>query len=253
MRKLLIISIMGLVLFGASAAASMFLLPKPEETGEQETADSDPGMSQPGKTSLVSNEEIPIPFRPKGLTEESILELANTIREREDTIKERDHELDKRESRHKFILDDIEREKRELESVQKAVQDKIAEAQRLVAEIEEKRKGIVERQKEIEEGLAKIEKQQLPDAEAEQKNMKTLSGWLSAMPSDTSSQVIKKFCDDGKIDFAVEILANLEERDVAKILGPLDPPLIKQLAEGLRKWRARPQIAEGKKRKKRLR
>ncbi len=240
MKNLIIIGVIGIVIFGASFASSTFLLQKDDEAettedaNEQDsTSDDEFKVSNPMRSGKEgSKTTLPVPFKPKTLTDESVLKMVESIQDRETDVIEREKEILDRESRHRFILKDIQREKREYEAVVQQVQAKIEQAKQLLQTVEKRKMEIVAEQKKIELMQAEIEKRSTPQALTEQKNVKKIADWIGSMPAEDAANTFKRYANDGKLIMAARILRQIEERTAAKILTAMnDPVLVTQLLD----------------------
>ena len=69
----------------------------------------------------------------------------------------------------------------------------------------------------------------------EQKNLKQLSLWIQGMEADVASKFITQLSNDGKMDMAVQLLANFEERKASEVLAGLESAeLMTELADKFR-------------------
>ena len=249
MRNIIIVVLVGILLFGASFAASTFVFPKAEAEAEMEDGSGQSPASDPNDPQASTNEEVPVPFRPKTITEEAVLKMAESIRLREEDLKRDRAQLAQKMTREQFILGDIQREKRELEALQQVVKDKIVEAQKLIRQLQQSKQAITAERQQIEKRIVDLEKLAAPESQSIQKNLQQAADWLTNMQPEKSSQILKQFCDDGQMDRAVEILVRVDERAASKMLAPLDSQLVKQLIEKRREVISLKQAARSRSRR----
>jgi flagellar motility protein MotE (MotC chaperone) len=70
---------------------------------------------------------------------------------------------------------------------------------------------------------------------SEEQNIKKLSTWVQGMDAPTAANLIRTMADNGKMDVAVRLLANFEEREASKVLAALNnPELMAELADKFR-------------------
>ncbi len=243
MKNLIITGVVGLVFFGASYAGSTLLLQKkPEEEKktteapvDDETDDTQLTNDVVAKSDGTNKRSLPAPFKPKTLTEDSILKMVESIRLREQSIKQRERELLERESKHQMVLNDIQREKREYEAIVKKVQARIAEADQVLQLVNKRKLEIEEERKKIESLQKDIASKTTPEAVSQQKNVKKIADYLTGMPAEEAAKTLKAYANDGNLKFAAGILREIEERIAAKILTALeDPILVTQLLDEIK-------------------
>ena len=240
MKNLIIIGIVGAVFFGASFIGSTMMLKKEEEDGEVETNPGELADIPPATTDTANGAEqgnnLSAPFKPQTLSEESVLKMAESIQHREAAIIEREKQLLRRESKYKFILSDIQKEKREYEAVVQKVEAKIQEAKQVLELVEKKKDEILSEQQNIQQLHDEIEKKSKPQSVAEANNIKKMADWIGSMPTADAALTFKRYADDGKLDLVARILRQIEARTAAKILSELkDPVLVTQLLDQFKK------------------
>ncbi len=242
MKKLIVVGVVGAIVFAASFIGSSFLLQQNEaknaDTEQDETSETDMKMAKAdskkksGKQDPMSSKDLPAPFKPKSLSEDSLLKMVESIQKREAAVLRKEKEILDRESRHRFILNDIQREKREYEAVSAEVQAKIDQAKRILQTVEQKKKEILLESQKIKEMQGEIEKNATPRSIAEQNNIKKIAEWIQSMPADDAAKTFKRYADDGKMVMAAKILRQIEERTAAKILSAMnDPVLVTQILD----------------------
>lgn len=243
MKKYLIMLVAGAALFGASAAVSMVLHPKPveqlaedgeaeHEAGTETAAHEQPAELTPTSHSAVDLAEIP----ENGLGAVTVLRLSESIRKREQQLIEREKQIAEQERRLKFMIDDLQRERTEISALMEQAEMKAAEARSLLEAAQQS--GATTTVNTATNGAQPPaaqgnELRELP--ENEKQNLKTVAEWLKGMPAETAAQSIRELSNEGKMEMAVQLLSFLEERDAANILSALDDTtLFAQLADRFR-------------------
>ena len=141
MAKIALYTSFGLVIFVASAAASLCWQrsAKPAQEQQRTLAESGgkPGVpaDMPASAGHPESGELPVVVRPRPATTEEILRLGTTMRNREKTMNAREEAIQKERSRLKLILDDIQSERLELEALQTEIHGKLAAAEKLLGEL----------------------------------------------------------------------------------------------------------------------
>jgi flagellar motility protein MotE (MotC chaperone) len=189
---------------------------------------------------------MPVAVRPKPMSVDDIFRLSESLHKREESLKARALELDAERAHTKLALEDIRREQQELESLQTKVQGMIATAEQLMADVANKRQQAVEEQKKAqeelktikeaqakaEEELKKVKEVQGAHNETERENIKRMAEWFQQMEPEKAAEYLRELANDGKLDTAVQLLADFEEREAAQILAAMnDAALVTQLTE----------------------
>ncbi|TVS19496.1 MAG: hypothetical protein EA424_08310 [Planctomycetaceae bacterium] len=167
-------------------------------------------------------------------TEEAV-RLGRTLQDREQRIKTQEEAMEQQQLRLRLIAEDINAERRELESLQATIRDRVAAAEQLVATIEQRRQDIRQERRQAEEDLEIIRAGQVEYQEHERDNLRRMSAWFQNMEPSVAASYLKELSNDGKMDLAVQLLGNFEERDAAGIIEHMnDPQLVVQLTERFR-------------------
>ena len=223
--------LMCVVLFGGSAALSWFLRPNPESKEEGEGLESTqvavaPEVPEPTVTpELTSSETLPA---------ETVLRLRDSIMKKEVQLKKREDYLREHEKRIKFMIDDMHRERTEMD-------DMLAEAERR----SQAARGMLERVQEQTSLLPNDAGDKLkngaagagatPMTETQRQNLANVGEFLSGLTPEQAASTIKEFCNNGKMDMVARLLSMMESRNVSKILDALeDPALVAEILERIR-------------------
>lgn len=235
MARIALYTSFGLIVFGASAAASLYWQRTTKSGQEQQTASGNGG--KPGPADALADAghtetgELPVVFRPRPVSTEEILRLGSTMRNREESMEAREEAIQKERSRLKLILDDIQSERMELESLQTEIHGKLAAAEKLLGEVTLQRRQLTQEREEAKRELEEIKSAKAEYQENERFNLKRISEWIENMEPERAADFLREMSNDGKLDMAVQLLGNLEEREAAKILEPMDDALVAQLLE----------------------
>lgn len=243
MTRLLGLAMFGVVVFGASAAASWLIrirdLPAEETTpvpAPVVTANADPpppaeADATPGSGAGV----LPVAVRPRNMSVEELLRFGMGLNAREAAVVKREQALAQQESRLKLVFADIEGEQKEIDGLRELVRDELATANELIARIDEARSQLVSKRDEVQEEIDEIKQSQIEIDAQHEDNVKRLSEWMMSMEPEKAAEVLREMANDGKTDMAVRILANFEEREAAKVLSALDDAkLVQEFVEQFR-------------------
>ena len=264
MRKLLFMGICCLGLFGASAAASYFLMGSPKSTkgkligtdlqdtqavsSNSSTSSGNAGFGSPsalggaGSTSqstsgdATDNSETPVPFEASGLTTETVLRLSQSLRNRESLLKQREQFAAKQEERVQFAMDDLQREQARLDELKKKIDAQLVKAGQLAEKLTQNAASIESPNQNDETSGGENATTSQAVSEQELKNLKRVAAVLSGMDPQQAAESIRQFANDGKLELAAQILNQFEEKNASEILGSLnDQVLINQLIDQMRK------------------
>lgn len=273
MPKLILFFVMGLLIFGAAAGGSAYLLQQRIQNAEAEKkneplvpslaasgADTETVPTDPTDENTPDAAQMPIAVRSRPMSAEEIYRYGVAFRKRQDSLNAREKSIEQQESRIKLLMEDLRGEQKELESLQEQIKKKATDAQSLLQTAIEKENAVAqERQAAATQALAKEQqtavaaatpaKPELPTlTPSEQDNIKKLATWFQKIEPETSAEYIKELMNDGNINTAVQILSHFEEREASKILAAMgDPKIVVQLAEEFKKLKKpEPRVATQK-------
>jgi hypothetical protein len=128
------------------------------------------------------------------------------------------------------------------------VKGELGSVERILGEITEERQKFDADRAKSETDLKELRNSQDAAKASEVENVKTMSTWFQAMDPEKAASIINDMAKDGKIDMAVQMLSNFEDRDAAKILSAIeDTTLTVELAEAFRNYK-KPEKKDPKKR-----
>lgn len=223
--------LMCAVLFAGSATLSWYLQTGLEESEEGNGLDSTPVSV----TQEISEPEITPELMPsETLPAETVLRLRDSIIQKEVQLKQRENYLREHEKRIKFMIDDMHRERTEMDSM-------LAEAERR----SQTARGMLERVQEQTALMPNSAKDQLdsgatgatpaPMTETQRQNLANVGEFLSGLTPEQAASTIKEFCNNGKMDMVARLLSMMESRTVSKMLDALaDPALVAEILERIR-------------------
>ena len=268
MMNLIKLMAFGLLVFGVTAGGSWFAMSKQhaadvaatdEHAVTDEHADPDAGHSDAGHGTAASaghgatadeHEEaaLAVVVRPKMLTPEDILRNAMSLKAREEKLVQRERAAEQEEVRLGLVQSDLQGEQVTIEALASDVKSQIESANQLLARIYNEKEVLDRERLKSAEEAKKFEETKTEMNTLEQQNLKQLSTWIQGMDAESASAFILELAKNGKMDVAVQMLANFEEREASKILAALNnPKLMAELAEKFRTLQRPTKTASNKK------
>ncbi len=249
MKKIILLTVVGGLLFAASAAGSWFFMRPvaPDESANANRMKTDSAKAKTSSGIGNADQEIPVAFKPpNGLSADVVIKLSKSIREREKSLNQREQILDQKQQRLSFVLDDLKRERREIEHLQNEIIEQIRQADELFQSIGSQQADTMDASGEDVPVQGETnENDQIPSPIEEQLNLRTVAQWLQSMAPEQSAEAFREFSNNGNIEMAVRLLSFFQERDAAKVLAALDDPiLVTQLAERFRKLKRKSEEEE---------
>jgi len=175
---------------------------------------------------------LPVAVRPRPMSVEDILQFGLGLNKRETQLNARAASLSQEEERLQLSLADIRGEQQHLEAMHTKLQGQVAACESLLDQIQQARDELSSERQDAEQELQEFSDVRIEVDEQERQNIKRMSVWFQGMEPDKAAGALKELVNDGKTDLAVQLLANFEERDAAKILSALDDyALMVELAE----------------------
>jgi hypothetical protein len=201
-----------------------------------------------GEEASTAESGLPSAVRPQPVSVEELLKYSLGLKSREERIVEREKELERKQSQASIVLADIEGEQRELDGLRAQVKGELGSVERILGQIAEERQKIDADRVKSDSDLKELRNSQESAKTSEAENVKIMSTWFQQMEPEKAASIINDMAKDGKIDMAVQMLSNFEDRDAAKILSAIeDPTLTVELAEAFRNYK-KPEKKDPKKR-----
>jgi flagellar motility protein MotE (MotC chaperone) len=259
MKKLLIVGVTSLILFGVSASASYFWQQKQKSSHATETAEhSEPAHKEPARHGAPSppsaapsaGESTPrAAVRPAyNAGAEEIARMTNELRTRLAGVREREEQLLARKKQVELIQEDIRGERSALDELRTQIQSEMAALNEALQGVEKQRGTLEEERQKISKTTQEMEGRVVQLQKDEQDNLKKMSGMYNSMSPESAAKILQNLADTGKMDTAVKVLGLMQERQAAKVLAELtDAGLAAQLVEKLKGLRRLPSNPDGTK------
>ena len=254
MKKLLVIGVTSLVLFAISATASYFWqqqqksAPGTEAAGKEGPAAKEPAKHASATAANAGHEDsapraaVRPPYNPG--TEE-IARMTNELRTRLATVRDREDQLTARKKMIELIQEDIRGERSALDELRTQIKSELDALNEAVEGAEKQRTSLDEERQKVSKTTQDMEARIVQLQKEEQDNLKKMSGMYNSMSPDVAAKILQNLADTGKMDTAVKVLSQMQERQAAKVLAELtDAGLAAQLVEKLKSVRRVPATSE---------
>ncbi|MEZ6130564.1 MAG: hypothetical protein R3C59_17905 [Planctomycetaceae bacterium] len=230
--KTIVMGLTGLLVFGAALAGGWYakteiLAPPVTDTEPEAPVDvtSDPIMDpKNGDGDGGASALMPVAVRDDAMSVEELLRFSLSLKERERVLRQEEEEFQQRRIQQQLVLNDIKTEQQVIADLRTKVDERLGSAQGMVDELNRLRDTVIVEREKSKEEFAGIESKQIEVSEQYKVNDKKLSTWLQGMSAEKSAEVLKEMANDGNIKTAVQLLANFEEREAAKILDAFEDP-----------------------------
>lgn len=245
MLRFVILLAVSAILFVGGLGVSWFMLNKELQSAQpaasKEAAEhpaekfpADPHA--PPKEGTAEGDKMPISIRPDGkYSAEEIFRFGSSFRGQYEAIRRREAALREEKVRIAMVMEDVKGERRELDSLRAQAEDAIDTAEKLLARMQAEQGDLEAQKKASAAELETIKKSQFEYEVTESANLKKVSEWMQSMPAETAAKMLQTYVDEGKLQMAVKLLANIEERNVAKILAAIPAPsVVVQLTDAYR-------------------
>lgn len=190
---------------------------------------------------------LPGSIRPRPVSVEELLRYSLGLKSREAAINGREKDLERRQSQVNIALTDIQGEQHELDGLRRQVKDQISAVDNLLARLAEERQSFEAEKAKAEEELKKYDTVKKDDDVAQRDNVKKMSTWFQGMEPEKAAGFLKSLANEGKMELAVQLLANFGEREASKVLAAIDDTtLTVELAEAFRTFKRAPKKDEAK-------
>jgi len=237
MFKSFLVSMFAILLFTLGGAATWFSLQlmgsdTAEEDGLNLTpaakiADADP---VPQKV-LGPGGALPAVVRGPDLDAEEMFRLSTATATKREQLAQYEERLREHKLRIKAADADTKFAQREVEGTLEQTRSLMESMEKLLEETKASINNLQKERVETDQKADDLKKLETEAGAGVAANVKSFSEFLQSMPPATSAETIKEMTNNGKMDFAIQLLRNIEPRNVAKILAEIqDPPLVAEIA-----------------------
>ncbi len=239
MKNLMMALIVGVLLYAGSAAASWYLMNQQPEPmlAESELEEASKDITPIG-VAAEKQPQLPVGVRPDlPLTVETVLELSESIRRKEQELIDREKAIEKSEQNIKMLFEDLKIERAELNALMEGIETKLRVAQNSTDELRLENQQLATKTEELAK-LNQRKAQQQADGEPMLdeigQRVKTAKPWFEGLEDEQAANYLKEFANNGELQFAVRLLKSLQQRKASKILAAFnDPEFVQQLLGAL--------------------
>jgi DNA repair exonuclease SbcCD ATPase subunit len=206
----------------------------PAESGSGETTASGTSGAHHAATTATPPPiaAMPVAVRTQPLSADEAFRLSASLRGEQEALKARQVRIEKEESRLQIIRNDISLEKQEVDGLLGQVRTALESARSVVDDIQNRRQELEQREQEASVGLQQMAAAKEKVAKAEQDNLKQMSRWFQGMSPDNAAKILRELGNNGEMDAVIQMLGNIEDRDVARILTAVeDADLVAEIVE----------------------
>jgi len=248
MLRLITMMLFGMLVFAISAGGTWFALSKQhaahdgevDSASHGEVTDVDPHSgdphSDPATAAAAGGDEIlPVVVRPRMETPEDIVRNAMALKEREAKLSRRERAAEQEQLRLQLVQSDLQGEQTSIDALAADVEAQIEHANTLLVRISDEYHQLEKQRQQNEAEVKEFQETRTKMNAGEQQNLKQLSQWVQGMEPEVASKLILELANNGKMDMAVQLLSNFEERKASEILAALGKPeLMAELADKFR-------------------
>lgn len=229
MVKMLALLMLCVMLFAGGLGGALYF--RPSQSPEE---DAKKGMSgaqgDAVETNNVAQADLPVPMHGKPMSTDDVFRLTTSIRGRERELKRRQDDLETQESRLKLMEEDLLGQRREIDGKMQDMQNILETMVGKLQEIQNAKSELAQERAKAQVTLNKADSQRDARSAQAQVRIKQIAGWFEGLDEQAAAEQIKDLANSGEMEMAVQLLAAIEERTVAKVLGAVgDPPLVSQL------------------------
>jgi flagellar motility protein MotE (MotC chaperone) len=249
MKKLLAIGLVTFLLFGASAGVSWYLKEhnplnvsaQPAQDAASQSSDhrfvlpiQGDDSNQPGGSGQRS---VARPSYSAGA--EEAVQLATSLRERLASVREKENQLALRQKNLELVYEDISGERSAIDDLRKQVGEELVALEEKMVGVEKRYSETVQQRDETSSRLAQMKKDVTQLEGVEQVNFTKMANTCDSMEPESAARILEQLANSAKMDTAVKLLAQMKERQAAKVLAalPADSGLAAQLLDKLRSYR----------------
>jgi flagellar motility protein MotE (MotC chaperone) len=217
MKNFLILGLLAALLFSVSAGLSLWQNQSKKEAEAGEKDKEKAASKHPAKPEAKEPPETHAP--PKaghapGTAPAAGPDSSAILADRESRLRLRSEQVE-------MVLRDLQVERQVIENMLKQVNAEL--------------KNVSNRSTELEAVAADLERKRIEFNATEKQNITKMATMYDSMPPENAAPILKQMADSGKMDTAVKILAQMKDRQAARILAELnDASLAAQLLDKMR-------------------
>ncbi len=234
MKRMILVLMLGLVMFGASAGLSWYLrraeVAHTVEVSETEGSQGSERFRLANDMGTRSLAKLPSALDPQGPptaraatpSVESVAQLAATLRQQQETVRTREQNLLIRQKHLEVIHLDLKNERKTLDDLRqqvsdemKALAEKMDALEKKATELDKKKQDLSKQSQEVKQTIFEVDG-------VEQKSIKKMAETFNAMEAATAAELLQQMADGGKMEMAAKILATMQERQAARVFSEME-------------------------------
>lgn len=243
MLKTILHSLFGVTLFALGAIGAWYFAQRQQQSSANTTAAAapahDPHAADASHTAPPTSAavkipvpDIPTPVKGRPSSSEELFRYSAMVRKQSAAIQEKRQLMEQEEHRLRLVNEDMQGQRKEIEGMLLQVQELLGSAQSLSKEIETKRHDIQRQQQEAGKKVDETKPEPEEKETSSQDNLQKAANLVQMMAPEKAAAMIREYSNDGKMAYAIQLLAQIEERDAAKILDAIDDTtLVAELTE----------------------
>lgn len=238
--KMILIAIVGLVVFGASAAGSWYVknqvLAPPVEEEEAEITDI---TADPEETSEMQDDGgprlMPVAVRDDPMTVEELVRLSLDLKQQKKELLFEKEQFQTQKIQQQLVLTDIKAEQDAVSGLQTKLDKDLTVAEGMITELNALRDEVKLQEEATLAILKQLEEKQVSMSGDYKSKDKKIATFMQGMSPEKAGQMLVELVNEGEIDFAAQLLSNFEEREAAGILDAI--PEMKLVNELIMRYR----------------
>jgi flagellar motility protein MotE (MotC chaperone) len=250
MKKLLIVGLTSVLLFGLSGTASWYFQHQKQLEQQQaehhEAAPHKAASTPPKPNHPPSDEGHPVgessrvAARPVYTAKTDEFEKLNSeMRTRMTEVRETERQLASRKQQLDLIQHDIRGERTAIDELRTQVKKELEAVQAALADLDRRKAAMKADQGKLSKASQDLKGQETKIEKDDLDNLKKMAPIYNSMSPENVAKILKQYSDTGKIDIAAKVLLMMQGKQGSKVLDELkDPVLAAQLLEKVKGLRS---------------
>ncbi len=243
MSRMILFLFVAVLLFSLAAGASWYLQQRHAQELDQAKAGDDKAaksVSHAPAAKGTATDALPgraVSRPPASADPDRVAQAALTLQRQQESLKNREQFLETREKQMNLIHDDIKKEHKKLDIVRKEIQAELQLVQDKLELLEKKSSEVDTKRQQITQQVNEFDAKRIEVSGTEAANLKKLATIYDKMDPEAAAQGIEQMVEKGKIEMAVAILSNMNQRQAAGLLSEIskgDPGIAIQLLDRMR-------------------
>ena len=250
MKKLMIVGLTSVILFGLSGTASWYFQHQKQleqqqaehpEAGPHKLASAPLKPNQPpSPEGHPGGESSRVAARPIYTAKTDEFEKLNSeMRNRMTEVRETERQLTSRKQQLDLIQQDIRGERTAIDELRQQVKKELEAVQVALADLDRQKSAMKADQGKLSKASEALKGQETRLEKDDLDTLKKMAPIYNSMSAESVGKILKQYADTGKIDIAAKILSMMQGKQGSKVLDELkDPVLAAQLLEKVKSLRS---------------